>query len=176
MLSPVAAAVRFVGPAGSSHSQESRGGAASVQGLSGSGDIHVLADSNLYLRRTRERLALSSEHLAAPAWATVSLELIATNAETTHLEVIAELEDGSTKLAVDGKRGSLEEHVLDHLPQGVAVTRAKLRDSQGARTSAWARRQSRLSEPAVLAARPLGGDARTDRTVRGGSFPFPIWS
>jgi hypothetical protein len=107
------------------------GGAAAGQGLRGSGDIHVFGDSSLYLRRTRERLALSSEHRAAPASAPVSLKLIATNAETTHLEVVAELEDGSTKLAVDGERGSLEEHVLDHLPQGVAVTRAKLRDSLG---------------------------------------------
>jgi len=45
--------------------------------------------------------------------------------------VIAELEDRSTKLAVDGKRGSFEEHVLDHLRQGVAIVRAKLRDSLG---------------------------------------------
>ena len=39
----------------------------------------------------REHLVLSSEHRAAPASAPVYLELVATNAETTHLEVIAEL-------------------------------------------------------------------------------------
>jgi hypothetical protein len=97
------------------------GGAAAGQGLRGSGDIHAFGDSNLYLRRTREHLVLSSEHRAAPASASVYLNLIATNAETTHLEVIAEFQDG--------KRRSLEEQVLNLLAPGVVFTRAKLRNS-----------------------------------------------
>jgi len=75
----------------------------------------------------------SSEHRAAPASAPVYLELVATNAETTHLEVIAEVQDGSAGLAVDGKRRSLEQQVLDLLAQGAVLTRAKLRDSLGVR-------------------------------------------
>ena len=97
------------------------GGVAAGQGLRGSGDIHAFGDSNLYLRRTREHLVLSSEHRAAPAAAPVYLDLVATNAETTHLEVVAELRDE--------KRRGLEEQVLDLLPQGTVLTRAKLRDS-----------------------------------------------
>jgi AAA domain len=97
------------------------GGVTAGQGLRGSSDIHAFGDSNLYLRRTRERLMLSSEHRAAPASAPVYLELVATNAETTHLEVIAELQDG--------KRRSLEEQVLDLLAEGAVLTRARLRDS-----------------------------------------------
>src|SRR5271165_3515737 len=97
------------------------GGVAAGQGLRGSSDIHAFGDSNLYLRRTREHLVLSSEHRAAPAQAPVYLELVATDAETTHLQVIAELQDG--------KRRGLEEQVLDLLPQGTVLTRAKLRDS-----------------------------------------------
>ena len=97
------------------------GGVAAGQGLRGSSDIHAFGDSNLYLRRTREHLVLSSEHRAAPASPPVSLELVATDAQTTHLEVIAELQDG--------KRRSLEEQVLDLLAPGVVLTRAKLRDS-----------------------------------------------
>jgi hypothetical protein len=99
------------------------GGAAAGQGLRGSSDIHAFGDSNLYLRRTKEHLVLSSEHRAAPASAPVYLELVATDAEMTHLEVIAEPRDG--------KRRSLEEQVLDVLPQGAALTRAKLRESLG---------------------------------------------
>src|SRR5271167_2359709 len=76
------------------------GGVAAGQGLRGSGDIHAFGDSNLYLRRSREHLVLSNEHRAAPASAPVCLQLVATDAETTHLEVIAELKDG--------KRRSLE--------------------------------------------------------------------
>src|SRR6478672_8532119 len=95
------------------------GGVAAGQGLRGSGDIHAFGDSNLYLRRSREHLMLSSEHRAAPAAASVYLELVATDAETTHLEVIAELQDG--------KRRSLEEQVLDLLAPGTVLTRGKLR-------------------------------------------------
>ena len=56
------------------------GGVAAGQGLRGSSDIHAFGDSNLYLRRSREHLVLSSEHRAAPASAPVYLELVATDA------------------------------------------------------------------------------------------------
>ena len=101
------------------------GGVAAGQGLRGSSDIHAFGDSNLYLRRAREHLVLSSEHRAAPASAPVYLELVATDAETTHLEVIAEIQDGNRE-----QRG-LEERVLDLLAGGVVLTRARLRDSRG---------------------------------------------
>jgi len=97
------------------------GGVAAGQGLRGSSDLHAFGDSNLYLRRTRERLVLSSEHRAAPASPSVYLELVATNAETTHLEVIIELQDQN--------RRSLQDQVLDLLAQGELLTRTKLRDS-----------------------------------------------
>lgn len=60
---------------------------AAGQALRGSSDLHAFGDSNLYLKRTQERLLLSSEHRAAPP---VYLELVATNAQTAHLEVIGE--------------------------------------------------------------------------------------
>jgi RecA-family ATPase len=97
------------------------GGVAAGQGLRGSSDIHAFGDSNLYLRRAKEYLTLSSEHRAAPASRPVSLQLVATDAETTHLEVIAERHDE--------KRPSLQEQVLDLLSEGRVLTRAKLRDS-----------------------------------------------
>ena len=140
------------------------GGVAAGQGLRGSSDIHAFGDSNLYLRRTREHLVLASEHRAAPASATVYLELVATSAETTHLGVIAELQDG--------KRRSLEEQVLDLLPQGAAVTRAKLRGSWRSRASAGeGGGVARASRPASPQAHWL---ATSGLIVRGGSFPFPI--
>jgi RecA-family ATPase len=124
------------------------GGASAGQGLRGSGDIHAFGDSNLYLRRTREHLVLSSEHRAAPAWASVYLELIATNAATTHLEVIAELEDG--------KRRSLEEQVLDHLTAGVVFTRAKLRDSLGVKNERLGEALESLERAGRLCRTPAG--------------------
>jgi hypothetical protein len=124
------------------------GGAAAGQGLRGSGDIHAFGDSNLYLRRTREHLVLSSEHRAAPASAPVYLELVATNAETTHLEVIAELQDG--------KRRNLEEQVLDLLPQGVVVTRAKLRASLAVKNERLGEALESLERAGRLCRKPTG--------------------
>ena len=97
------------------------GGVAAGVGLRGSGDIHAFGDSNLYLRRTKEHLVLSSEHRAAPASAPVALELVATDAETIHLEVIAELQEG--------QRRGLPEQVLDLLAGGAVLTRGKLRET-----------------------------------------------
>jgi hypothetical protein len=94
------------------------GGVAAGQGLRGSSDLHAFGDSNLYLRRVRERLVLLSEHRAAPASPPVSLRLVATDGATPHLEVVAEPQD-------DRK---LQEQVLACLAAGEALTRAKLRD------------------------------------------------
>jgi hypothetical protein len=105
------------------------GGVAAGAGLRGSSDIHAFGDSNLYLRRNRDQLVLFSEHRAAPASPPVCLELVTKSAQTTHLEVMEEVRDGSTGLTVDGRRRSLEEQILDLLAGGAALTRAKLRDS-----------------------------------------------
>jgi hypothetical protein len=97
------------------------GGVAAGQGLRGSSDLHAFGDSNLYIRRTRERLVLSNEHRAAPASPPVYLALVATSAETAHLEVVAEL-NGE-------KRGTLQEQVLALLVPGAVQTRGKLREA-----------------------------------------------
>jgi AAA domain len=97
------------------------GETAAGQGLRGSSDIHAFGDSILCLRRTKEHLVLSSEHRAVAASASVYPELVATNAETTDLEVIAEPQGG--------KRRSLEERLLDLLAPGAVLTRAKPRES-----------------------------------------------
>lgn len=95
-------------------------GAAAGLGLRGSSDIHAFGDSNLYLRRGKEHLVLSTEHRAAPASPPIHLALVTTNPDTTHLEAVAQHEDGKPR--------SLEERVLDTLAGGMVLTRAKLRD------------------------------------------------
>jgi hypothetical protein len=126
------------------------GGVAAGQGLRGSGDIHAFGDSNLYLRRTQEHLVLSNEHRAAPASPPVHLELVATNAKTTHLEVIAELQDGT------GKHRSLEERVLDLLPKGAVLTRAKLRDSLAVKNERLGEALESLERAGRLCRTPAG--------------------
>ena len=96
-------------------------GVAAGQGLRGSGDIHAFGDSNLYLRRAEQRLILSSEHRAARAAAPIHLELVATDAGTTHLEVIAVPDDQNGH--------DLGEQVLNLLAQGEVLTRTQLRDT-----------------------------------------------
>jgi hypothetical protein len=91
--------------------------------LRGSSDLHAFGDSNLYLRRTREHLVLSSEHRAAPAPPPVSLQLVATDSHQTHLAVVAEVRDQL--------RRSLHDQVLELLAPGVVLTRSKLRDTLG---------------------------------------------
>jgi hypothetical protein len=97
------------------------GGIAAGQGLRGSSDIHAFGDSNLYLRRTSQRLILSSEHRAAPAAPSVCLNLAADNAVTAHLEVVAELNNE--------KRHDLQEQVLALLTPDAVLTRATIRST-----------------------------------------------
>jgi hypothetical protein len=99
------------------------GGQAAGQALRGSSDLHAFGDSNLYLKRTRDRLLLSSEHRAAPASPPVYLELVASNAQTAHLQVVANLDDQ--------KPASLPQQILALLADGTPLTRTKLRDALG---------------------------------------------
>jgi hypothetical protein len=96
------------------------GGVAAGQGLRGSSDLHAFGDSNLYLRRVRDRLVLLSEHRAAAASPAVTLELVASDAATPHLEVVTEPQGD--------RHGNLQQQVLACLAGGQAWTRAKLRD------------------------------------------------
>ena len=63
---------------------------------------------------------LLNEHRAAPASPPVYLELVATDAETIHLTVVAELHDD--------QRRSLQDRVLALLGQGAVLSRVKLRE------------------------------------------------
>ena len=124
------------------------GGVAAGQGLRGSSDIHAFGDSNLYLRRTKERLVLSSEHRAAPASPPVSLELVATDAQTTHLEVVAEL--------AGEQRRSLQEQVLALLVPGAVQTRAKLREALGVKNERLGEALESLERAGRLRRTPAG--------------------
>jgi AAA domain-containing protein len=102
-------------------------GVAAGQALRGSSDLHAFGDSNLYLRRVREHLVLSSEHRAAPAPPPVSLHLIDNDPHRTHLAVVAE----ARAEGPDQQRRSLHDQVLELLAPGVVLTRTKLRDTLG---------------------------------------------
>ena len=123
------------------------GGIAAGQALRGSSDLHAFGDSNLYLRRTKDRLLLSSEHRAAPASPPVYLELVATNAQTAHLEVVAELQDPKPT----------------NLPEQVLVAAGRRRGADACQAPRPAGRQERASGPGPGvpgASRPAASHAR----------------
>lgn len=124
------------------------GGHAAGQALRGSSDLHAFGDSNLYLRRTKDRLLLSSEHRAAPSSPPVHLELVAGNAQTIHLEVVAELPDP--------KPASLAEQVLTLLTDGVVLTRAKLRERLGVKNERLGQTLESLERTGQLRHTPAG--------------------
>lgn len=103
------------------HTRKNATALAAGQGLRGSSDIHAFGDSNLYLRRSGQHLVLSNEHRAAPASPSVQVRLVATDGQSTHLEVVGEA-DGE-------RRRGIEEQVLGLLANGAVQTRGKLRDS-----------------------------------------------
>jgi hypothetical protein len=110
---------------------------------------------------------LTSEHRAAPAAPPVHLELVATDAATTHLEVVEDPVDGSTPLSDDGPRRSLEQRVLELLSPGAPVTRAKLRDSLGVKNQRLGGPGvAGASWPAMPHARRLATSGGIDRTGR----------
>lgn len=124
------------------------GGIAAGQALRGSSDLHAFGDSNLYLKRTKDRLLLSSEHRAAPASPPVYLELVATNAQTAHLEVVAELQDP--------KPTNLPEQVLSLLADGAVLTRARLRDLLGVKNERLGQTLESLEQAGRLRRTPAG--------------------
>ena len=123
------------------------GGVAAGQGLRGSSDLHAFGDSNLYLRRTKDRLVLSSEHRAAPASPPVYLELVA-DAETTHLEVRAEVQHE--------KQTSLQDQVLALLTSGKTLTRAKLRDTLSVKNERLGEALESLKQAGRISRTPIG--------------------
>jgi hypothetical protein len=124
------------------------GGVAAGQGLRGSSDLHAFGDSNLYLRRTSQRLLLSNEHRAAPASPPVYLELVATDAQTTHLEVVTE--------AHDPKQSSLPDQVLVLLASGAVQTRAALRATLGVKNQRLGEALESLEQSGRIQRTPTG--------------------
>jgi len=124
------------------------GGAAAGQGLRGSSDLHAFGDSNLYLRRTKEHLVLSSEHRAAPAAPPVTLQLVSDPADTTHLEVIGAMHEQ--------QRPNLQDQVLDLLTPDVPLTRAKIRDALGVRNERLGEALESLERAGRLCRTPAG--------------------
>jgi hypothetical protein len=135
------------------HTRKNAAGVAAGQALRGSGDLHAFGDSNLYLRRVQDRLLLVSEHRAAPAPPPVYLDLVATDADTAHLEVVGEVREPPPR--------SLPEQVLALLAGGAVLTRAKLRDTLAVKNERLGEALESLEQAGRLRRTP-GGWQRLD--------------
>lgn len=117
-------------------------GARAGEGLRGSGDLHAFGDSNLYLRRTRDKLVLSVEHRSAPAPPPVCLRLDASDERAVHLEVTGEAPDETDRGAQ-----ALSERVLEVLSRhGSPMNRVQLREALGVKNERLGHALALLSE------------------------------
>ena len=124
------------------------GGFAAGQSLRGSSDLHAFGDSNLYLRRAKQHLLLQSEHRAAPASPSVCLQLVGSEAQTAHLEVIT--------LAPEQTPQDLQQQVLSQLGSGVTLTRTKLRDVLSVKNERLGNVLEALAESGKIRRTPAG--------------------
>jgi hypothetical protein len=97
---------------------------------------------------------LQSEHRAAPAAPPVHLELVAADAEMTHLEIVAESQEGC--------RRGLQEQVLDLLGGGEVLSRARLRAALAVQNERLGAALESLERAGRLCRTP-GGWQRRDR-------------
>ncbi len=118
------------------HSRKNGSAARPGQALRGSGDLHAFGDSNLYVRRVRDRLTLTFEHRAAPAPDPVELRLV--DGDTPHLGVVG-------PAAASTSDDPLDDRVLRTLAREAApMTRRALRKRLGVRNTRLGEALNRL--------------------------------
>lgn len=122
------------------------------QALRGSSELHAWGDSNLYLRRSEERILLSTEHRAAPGQADIALQL----REKNEGLALHSLEPGGLMLAGDPKRSpaSRIEEALTGFDQPVSAT--QLRGACRLRTATLTKALASLVEQRKVEKTPAG--------------------
>jgi RecA-family ATPase len=122
------------------------------QALRGSSELHAWGDSNLYLRRSEERILLSTEHRAAPGQADIALQL----REKNEGLALHTLEPAGPTLDGDPKRSPADriEEALAGLNQPVSAT--QLREACRLRTATLTEALVRLVEQRKVEKTPAG--------------------
>ncbi len=104
------------------HSRKNGSASQPGQALRGSSDIHAWGDSNLYLRRLRDRLVLTFEHRAAAAPEPVDLRLA--TGDTPHLTVLGEAIAAPTEQRLEP---AVIEALREHAPLSSEALRRHVR-------------------------------------------------
>jgi hypothetical protein len=127
------------------------------QALRGSSEFHAWGDSNLYLRRDRERLSLSAEHRAHPAIDALDLAL-------RH-------DDAGTGLVIDRQHPaafiqpptSADQRIMSVLRRAEgSLGHAELRRATKVRTQVFCQRLAELVETGAVVKTPEGYQAREE--------------
>ncbi len=130
-----------------------KGGAARPgQALRGSSELHAWGDSNLYLRRRRERILLTAEHRAAPGLADIAIEL------TDHGQGLAlRLGQAADEESVPARQ-TPEQRVLEILAEaGTPLSQRQIRERAATRATT-----------VVAALRTLSREGRVEHAAQGG--------
>ena len=130
------------------HSRKNGSATRPGQALRGSGDLHAFGDSNLYVRRLRDRLTLTFEHRAAPAPEPVHIQLACT--DDPHLEVLGPAETA-------GVDDPLDERVLHVLAREARpISRRGLRSRLSVRNTRLGEAINRLQARGRVVRKPDG--------------------
>ncbi|MCP4202279.1 MAG: AAA family ATPase [bacterium] len=108
------------------HHARKSGAARPGQALRGSSELHAWGDSNLYLRRTRDRLLLSVEQRAAPSISALTLELHQ-DGDALALRVLPDAEHSAA--SVPAPKLTPAQRIEQALSDGALMSRRQLRDA-----------------------------------------------
>lgn len=124
------------------HARKNGSAAQPGQSLRGSGDLHAWGDSNLYVRRTKDALALSIEHRAAASPEPLSFSLV--DDGHTHLALVE-------AVAPAGGDDDLDQRVLTTVRAARApLGRGQLRDALHVRNERLGDALARLAAAGAL--------------------------
>ncbi len=130
------------------HSRKNGSAVRPGQALRGSGDLHAFGDSNLYMRRTRDRLTLTFEHRASPTPDPVELRLA--DGDAPHLEVVGPVDPATGQ-------DPLDHRVVRALARhGAPMTRRALRERLAIRNARLGEALTRLQTCGRLHRGPAG--------------------
>lgn len=134
------------------------------QSLRGSSDFWAFGDSNLYLRKVKNQVVLSMEHRAAAAPDPVNLQLVATNTEAVHLEVI-----GVAKSDKQQRECDLTQNILVLLKDNAVLPRNQIRKKLSVKNERLGRILNKLKNEDLLEQTAKGWQ----RTANPQPFPVP---
>jgi len=151
------------------HARKGAAGARAGQALRGSSELHAWGDSNLYLRRRGERLALTIEHRAAAGSDGIALELRAEGEALALCVTVDGSDKGTAPRDTDASTPSSLDRVVEALAQASGpLPHRELRRLCQMRTSSLGAALATLAAKGRVQRSDLGYElAGQDR------FPFP---